>query len=61
MSLATIKQEIIELCPEEQERLADMLAALIASHDTKFVEEQSKILDTSKEWTSLDDFKKDLK
>ena len=61
MSLATIKQEIIELCPEEQERLADILAALIASRDSKFVKKQSEILDSTKEWISLEDVEKELK
>ena len=61
MSLASIKKEIIELCPEEQERLADMLAALLASRDPNFVQEQSDILDSSKEWVLLDDLKKELK
>ncbi len=60
MSLATIKREIIELCPEEQERLADILAALIASRDSKFVEKQSEILNSTKEWISLEDVEKDL-
>ncbi len=60
MSLASLKQEIIELRPEEQERLSDMLAALLASRNSKFVQEQSDILDTSKEWVLLDDLKKEL-
>ena len=61
MSLASLKQEIIELCPEEQERLADMLAALLASKDPNFVQKQADILDSSKEWMLLDDLKKELK
>ena len=61
MSLASLKQEIIELSIEEQERLADMLAALLASKDAKFVQEQAGILDSSKEWILLDDLKKELK
>lgn len=61
MSLASLKQEIIELCPEEQERLADMLAALLASKNPDFVQAQADILDSSKEWIFLDDLKKELK
>ena len=61
MSLASLKQEIIELSPEEQERLADMLAALLASRDPNFVQEQADILDSTKEWVLLDDLKKELK